>query len=285
MCVLGIVSSRIPVDQVTSGQSSNAGAIAASPASRGRLPADWGPWLVVSIARAVCGVGFALFPVLEQRLGDTALVATCIGLAGITGAAAASVWYASRGPIRRDLAADIVTLLVLIPSLAVTASIFVADSRFGGRSDNFMAAILAVIFIFFIVALIGLSAPDLPRPWSPMAVLPAALAISAVIGSSGRFSAEDFWQGISLAWMVSAIATLAAGTITRLRSLLGPAVYFVFSLGIYLSRDITEESQRISQTSLNVALATVALIGIVIVFMALPARSQSRNRRRIRSDS
>ena len=276
------MSSQIPVEQVTSQRSEEALPVSKNSRNRRRLPEDWGTWLVVSITRSICGVGFVLFPVLERRLGDTALVATCIGLAGIVGATAAGVWYASRGPIRRDLASDMVTLLVLVPALAVTAGIFVADSRFGGRTDNFMAAILAVISIFFIVALVGLTAPDSQRSWSPIVVLPAALVISAVVGSTGRFSAEEFWQGISLAWMVAAIATLAAGTIRGLRSLLGPTVYVLFSLGIYLTRDITEESERISQASLNAALATIVLVGVVVVFMSLPVRPRSQRRSQVR---
>jgi hypothetical protein len=197
-----------------------------------RFPVDWRDWIVPTLGRAAAAIGFVLLPQVEARIGDAALAAVCLAVGAVAIALAFAVWYTT-ALVRRELIADAVSLMVLVPAAGVASGIELADARFGGRSLNFLAATLAILAIFCLSATIGSMGGSARGPVAQASALPAALVIAAVIGGAGRFSAGSLWQGVSLAWMTAAVLTLAMGVLPPARRVFVPTLgYAAFAIAM-----------------------------------------------------
>ena len=100
------------------------------------LPRDWRDWALSALLRACAAFGFLLVPTVESRVGDAALALVCIAAGSAFAAVVGYRWYTTRQPLRVELIADGIALVVLVPALALAAGIQAADSRFGGRDEN-----------------------------------------------------------------------------------------------------------------------------------------------------
>lgn len=184
-----------------------------------------------------------------------------LGVAAVAG----GVWYTLRTPVRRDLAADAVTLACLVPTIVVASGIQLADARFGGRAENVLAAMGAVAAVFAIVAFIGASERGAGFGFVALAALPAALSVAAIIGGTTVFAGGQTWQGLSLAWMAAAGATLVYLVIPASRGWVSIVVFAGFAAAM-----LTLPDRRVTastQADLDVALLTVAAVAAIIVLI------------------
>ncbi len=226
------------------------------------LPPDWRVWLLSATARAGVATGFLLVPTVRLQLGDASLAVLCFVLAGCVVATLAGHLYFVRERARRDLAADAIAVLALVPAAIVAASIQGADDRFGGRTENVLAALGAATMIFGIVAIVARADHRITFADASLGSLGGALALAAIIGSSPRFSGGDVWQALSLAWMVAALSSLVFAMLPgRARALLPIAVYGTFSLAILLlPADTPNQSVNTSSLPAMALIATGAVM-------------------------
>ena len=84
-----------------------------------RFPVDWRDWIVPTLGRAAAAIGFVLLPQVEARIGDAALAAVCVATGAVAIALAFAVWYTT-ALVRRELIADAVSLMVLVPAFTVS---------------------------------------------------------------------------------------------------------------------------------------------------------------------
>lgn len=231
------------------------------------LPADWPVLLVLAISRAVVAAGFVFVPAFRPRLGDATLTVITIGLALGVAAAAGGVWHVLRTPVRRDLLADVVTLTCLVPTIVVASGIQLADARFGGRAENVLAAMGAVAAVFAIVAFTGASEGGTRFGFVALAALPAALSVAAIIGGTTVFAGGQTWQGLSLAWMAAAGASLVYLVAPGARGWVSILVFTGFAAAMLTlpDRRVTESSRA----DLDVALLTVAAVAAIVVVIGL----------------
>lgn len=195
------------------------------------LPAGWRAWLLSATARAGVAIGFLLVPNVRVQLEDAAISVVCMVLAGCLAALAAGHVYVTQQPARRDLAADAVAVLALVPSAIVAASIQSADDRFGGRTENVLAALTATAMIFGIVALVARADRRAGFGEATLGALGGALSLAAVTGNTARFPTADVWQALALAWMVAASASLLFALVPRpLRTVVPLVAYAGFAL-------------------------------------------------------
>lgn len=236
------------------------------------LPAGWRVWLLSAAARTGAATGFLLVPNVRVQLGDAAMSVVCFVLAGCLAALGAGYVYVTQQPTRRDLAADAVAALALVPSAIVAASIQSADDRFGGRTENVLAALAATAMIFAIVALIARVDNRAGFGEATLGALGGALSLAAVIGNTARFPTGDVWQALALAWMVAATASLLFAVLPKpIRTILPLATYAIFALVItQLPAEVTANPVETG------SLPTMALIatGAIMVLIA-PGKSTS----------
>ena len=240
-----------------------------------RLPADWREWLLPTLNRAIAAIGFVVLPRVEERMGDPALAAVCIGAGGTAIALTILVWYTT-AMIRRELVADAVTALVLVPATSLASGIELADARFGGRSLNFLAATLAILAIFLITATIGSLGGSARGPLAQASVLPGALVIAACIGGASRFSSGTFWQGVSLAWMAAAALTLLIAFLPQARRTLIPTLgYAVFAIVMLYLGLASGSGESIEGAVAALAAAATALPGFMMILLGQGPRARA----------
>lgn len=232
-----------------------------------RFPVDWRDWIVPTLGRAAAAAGFVLLPQVEARIGDAALAAVSVATGAVAIGLALVVWYTA-ALVRRELVADAVSLLVLVPAAGVASGIELADARFGGRSLNFLAATLAILAIFCLCATLGSMGGSARGPVAQASALPAALVIAAVIGGASRFSAGSLWQGVSLAWMAAAVLTLAMGVIPPARRLYVPTLgYAAFAVSMLFIGLASGSGASIAGSTAALAVAATAFAGVVLIIL------------------
>ena len=78
-------------------------------------------------------------------------------------------------------ATDAVTLVLLVPVVAVASGIEVADIRLGGATGHFLAAAIAVLAVVAILAIVAiLTSVETPMA-TGIALLPATLTVAATM--------------------------------------------------------------------------------------------------------
>lgn len=232
-----------------------------------RFPVDWRDWIVPTLNRAAAAAGFVLLPQVEERIGGAALAAVCVATGAVAIGLALVVWYTA-ALFRRELVADAISLLVLVPAASVASGIELADARFGGRSLNFLAATLAIMAIFCLTATIGSMAGSARGPVAQTSALPAALVIAAVIGGASRFSGGNLWQGISLAWMVAALLTLATAVLPPTRRVFVPTLgYAAFAIGMLFLGLASGSGQSIAGSTAALAVTATVFAGFVLIIL------------------
>lgn len=230
----------------------------------------WLSGLIVGGNRAVAGVGFALVPVLESRFDDASLILVCLLLAGITGGVVFADWWFTRRSPRRELAADLVSLAVLVPASSVARMIAVADSRLGGRDLNYIAAALGVLAVFLIIVSVSLSDESSPPSHSTIGVLPAAILLVALFAGSSAASTANLWQAASLAWIVSAIMTVVYGLAgTSWRSFIAPVSYALFAVVVLTAVDQDSSRRTVSSVHQELSVGILLLVGLILLAMGL----------------
>lgn len=231
------------------------------------------------LTRAGVAVGFTATPAVAERVDDAALALVCVVLAVAVWTALGLDWYARRELDRIELAVDGLSILVLVPTVALSGGLQVADGRFGGRLENIVAAFLTSVAVMFMLLLVSRSAP-VRWPSAPIvALLPAALSAAVIFGGPGLFTTGRTWQGISLAWMVAALFTLLCAILPRqLRPMLALIAYAGVSL-VVLVWSATSSGPNINTAANTLSIVSVVLIGVLVLlasYESSPRRGTSR---------
>lgn len=219
------------------------------------------------LIRALCAVGFGFVPGLAVRFGDAALSVVSTGLAL---ALLAIVLFLRRvgRPTEWRLLADAVTLFVLVPVLVTASGIEVADARLGGRSTNFLAAVGVTLLIYTIVVVLSTRGGADRNPVSQIGALPGALSIALILLGTDYFSAGALWRGLSIAWMVAAVATVVAIFLSvRARALVAPAAFALVALGMITPDFVGESERSLSSGSAGIAVLTTAIVAVILVLI------------------
>lgn len=233
------------------------------------LPRDWRDWALSALLRACAALGFLLVPTVETRVGDAALAFVCIVAGSGFAAVVGYRWYTTRQPLRVELIADGIALVVLVPALALAAGIQAADSRFGGRDENVVAATIATLLIFLIVTVIARAVDSERGRQVAIALLPAALTFAATVGGGDRFASGEFWKGAALAWIVAGVTTLIYGLMPRSAGVIVlSGVYGVFAIVVLLTRETQTGFQDANQSMGWLAVAALLVVGGIIAVAA-----------------
>lgn len=216
------------------------------------------------MARAFCGVTFAGYAAFDERFGDAALVVMSLGLAAFVAAITFVAVKMLSGYTVGVLAGDIPALLVLPSVLWIASGIEVADPTFGGSTGRFLLAATAVLCVQAIIGTVAamLNTDDPER--AAVGALGGTFAVIGVLGAGGRFAASDLPDGLSLAWMAVAMATLADGLVaSRNRA----AVRLASTIGFLLLVVVMSLAARAEMSSggANRAIAMLAALAAVAV--------------------
>lgn len=219
----------------------------------------------IALSRAACAIGFGMVPGVSNRFGDAALVVVCL-LLGLAVSGAVAMLHRAGRPLGWQLIADAITLMVLLPALITASGIEVADARYGGRGENFLAAAAALVLLYVIVTTVA------TRGWSDLRITgqtgaaPAALSITIILLGTNHFSAGGMWRGLSIAWMVAAgvtlMVTLSPG---RFRQFVVPGTFLAFAVGVVMLNASSDGRALSSGTSTVAALATAVVAAILIL--------------------
>ena len=228
------------------------------------------------LTRALCAVGFGFVPGVSDRLGDSALTVVSSLLAAMMVAIFVGLIRLGRAPEWR-LIADAVALFVLVPVLVTASGIEVADARLGGRSSNFLAAAVALVLIYAITAIIATRGGADRNAASQIGALPGALSIAVVVLGTTHFSASAIWRGLSIAWMVAAVATVLAMFVPlNLRALVAPVVFLLFTVGVVVPDFLSENEAILDAGSAGIAMVTVVVVALVLLFIPSAPRRTRR---------
>lgn len=215
-----------------------------------------------------------MVPGVSNRFGDAALVIVCLLLGAAVACAAAMIYRAGR-PLEWQLLADAMTLVVLLPALITASGIEVADARYGGRGENFLAAAIALVLLYVVVTTVA------TRGWSELRTLgqtgavPAAFSITIILLGTNHFSAGGMWRGLSVAWIVAAGVTMLTTLVPgRYRHWVVPTSFMVFAVGVVLLNASSEGRALDSGTSTVAALATATVAAILILVPLLAPPTQ-----------
>ncbi|MEZ4522251.1 MAG: hypothetical protein R3A46_11505 [Thermomicrobiales bacterium] len=233
---------------------------------------DWRNWLLSGTVRAGVATGFLMIPTVRVQLGEAAIALLCLFLGVVLAGVLGGHWYIARRTARRDIAADIVAIVALTPSAIVAAGIQGAEDRFGGRTVNVLAALGSTLLIFAIVAFVAQLDERIEFGAAAMGSLGGALTFAALLANPDRYSANEVWQPLSIAWMVAAGATILFGVLPGgIRSFFPIAVYVAFAaVFLFLPVETTPEESASGVESLAI-LATV-ITGAIMILIA-PART------------
>lgn len=228
------------------------------------IASDWRDRVPAAVVRVLAGATFISLSAFEVRLGGLALPVLCVVLAALTGIAA---WLLGRSEAQRSWslnATDSVTLLLLVPVVAVASGIEVADIRLGGATGHFVAAALAVLAVVGIVSVVAILA-SVEAPLSTgIALLPATLIVAATIAAAERFAADNLGQGLTAAWMIAALATLVDGAIaSRFRALVPPIAFAVFAIIVAIAG--SSGGTDVSRSNAAIAFLTTAASGTALL--------------------
>jgi hypothetical protein len=221
-------------------------------------------------------MAFATMPALDDRFGAATLALMCAAMAALCVGSVYLVRNADVGQTWPLIATDALTLLLLVPVVAVASGIEVADAQLAGQADNFAASAVAVIAVTIIIGLtatvLSFRSPSLGQ----LALLPATLIVAAAIAGADRFSAGTLAQGLSVAWMVAALLTLVEGLSgAHIRPLLPASGFSIFAIAVALiSRNGT--AAHVSTTNAAIALIVTAIAGGVLLLVpGFSARMQA----------
>ena len=217
-----------------------------------------------AVVRVLVGATFIALPAFEVRLGGLGLPVICAVLAVLTGVAAVLL---ARSEALRSWSlcvTDAVSLLLLVPVVAVASGIEVADIRLGGATANFIAVAVAVLAVLGIVTVVAvLTSVESPLS-TGIALLPAALIVAATIAAAERFAADNLGQGLTAAWMIAALATLLDGALTaKSRALVPPVAFAVFAVVVALAGNSSEAD--VSRSNATIAFLTTAASGVALL--------------------
>ena len=214
--------------------------------------------------RVLVGAAFIALPAFEVRLGGLALPMMCVVLATLTGFAAL---VQGRSEALRSWslnATDAVTLVLLVPVVAVASGIEVADIRLGGATAHFIAAALAVLAVLAIVAIVAIVTSVEEPLATGIALLPATLTVAAAIAAAERFAADNLGQGLTAAWMIAALATLVDGAVpVRNRALIPPIGFAVFAMVFAIAG--STGGADVSRSNATIAFLTTAISGAMLI--------------------
>lgn len=225
------------------------------------------------LIRALCAVGFGFVPSFDARFGDASLAVVSSGLAMFVFAIVLLLLHAGR-PAEWPLLADAVSLLVLVPVIITASGIEVSDARLGGRSTNFLAAAGAVILVYLIVVVIATRGGADRTASSQVGVLPGSLSIAIILLGTEHFSAGAIWRGLSIAWMVAAIATVTAMFVSmRARLFVAPAAFALVAIGVVVPDFLGDSERSLSSGSSGIAVLSTAVVASVLVLIPLRPRS------------
>jgi hypothetical protein len=228
---------------------------------------DWITRIPPALVRSGVALGFASLAAFEERFGGLAVPVLCFGLAS---ACVLAVYLMRTFEIDTAWplpAVDAVTVVMLVPVVVVASGIEVADARLGGEVMNFAAAATAVVATVCIVALLASWLTARVRELAPLAFLPAALVVAAIIAGAERFAADALAAGLSMAWMAAAVATLLDGIGgKRMRPLLPAATFALFAIAVaLLGRSGT--TAYVTSTNTAIALIVTALAGAALLLL------------------
>lgn len=227
-------------------------------------------------------------PALEGRLGDAAVAASLLALAALFGIGAYLV-YRSEAQISWPLPAiDAVTMLAVVPSALVAASLAIADQRVGGGWGPVLAAAIATgcaLVVTFLFSALTTSMAEAPAETAALAFLPGPLVVAALVLGASQFGAQQAALGLSAALMVAALATLADGMIdARLRPL-NAVVWFVLFTAAVAVVTRGSGSTSVATSSNAISLLVTAVAGVLLLAApALAARMDRQRRRRFRPE-
>ncbi len=229
----------------------------------------------LALSRAACAVGFGMVPGVSSRFGDAALVIVCM-LLGLAVAGAAAMLYRAGKQLEWQLIADAMTLMVLLPALITASGIEVADARYGGRGENFLAAAAALVLLYVVVTTVA------TRGWADLRLagqtgaVPAALSITIVLLGTNHFSAGGMWRGLSVAWMVAAgvtlLVTLSPG---RYRHVVVPVTFLIFAVGVVML-NASSDGRALSSGTSSVAALTTAVVAAILILIPLLSPATKR---------
>lgn len=222
----------------------------------------------------MCAVGFGFVPGLERNLGESALTAVSWGLGLLLLGGIVLLRRAGR-PIEWRIAADAISLLVLVPVLVMASSIEVADARLGGRSLNLLAAAVATLLVYLIVVTVATRAGADRTPASQIGALPGALAILIILLGTEYFAAGAAWRGLSIAWMVAAVASVVSTFVSvHARAIVAPVALALVAIGLLVPDFLGESERSLSAQSSGIAVIVSALAALVLILV--PHRGRVR---------
>jgi hypothetical protein len=222
----------------------------------------------VALSRAACAVGFGMVPGMSNRFGDAALVVVCV-LLGAAVAGAVFLLYRAGRALEWQLVADAMTLIVLLPALITASGIEVADARYGGRGENFLAAATALVLLFVVVTTVATRGWANLRTSGQTGSVPAAFSITIILLGTNHFSAGGMWRGLSIAWMVAAGVTLLATLApARYRPYIVPGSFILVAVGVVML-NASGSSQSISSGASAVAALATAIVAAILIFVPL----------------
>jgi hypothetical protein len=222
------------------------------------------------VVRAVAAIGFLALPALESRLGNLAIVMACLGLAVFAALGAGAIYRSEAEETWLLSATDAGAILLVIPAVAVTGSIVVADPQIGGAGGNALAGMLSVIGAVLICAVVAITTSVWTSPrLSALALLPAALLVASVVLGAEQFGTHRLPQGIAGALVIASMGTLIEGlTVERYRSLVPPLTFAIFAVVIAVTAR-TNASGSMTSDNQVVTLVGTTLVGCLLV--ALPS--------------
>lgn len=220
----------------------------------------------LGLVRAACAIGFGFVPAASSRFGDAALVLVAVALAVMVVAVVTLLQRMNR-PLEWPLLADAATLFVLVPVLVTASAIEVADARFGGRGENFLAAASAVVLLYLIVATIATRGWSVRGASGQIGALPGPLSITIILLGTANFSAGGIWRGLSIAWMAAALITAVAVFVpVRYRPIVAPSALSLFAIFVVLQDASSGSGSPIgSGASAIAAIATACVAGVLIL--------------------
>ncbi|HQX63540.1 MAG TPA: hypothetical protein PK593_08790 [Thermomicrobiales bacterium] len=242
-----------------------------------------------TIFRALGATLLLAVPALNERLGDIALALTLVALAALFAVGAYAV-HRSEAQVSWPITAiDTISMLTVVPTALVAASLVIADPRIGGGWGPALAAatapICAMVVALLFAALLT-SMAEAPAVSAALAFLPGPLAVTAVVLGAGRFGAQQASIGLSLALMISALATLSDGMLDdALRPLNPIAWYVVFVGGIAVIARGAGSTTVMASANMIALLTTIVAGGLLVATPALTMRIDRQRRKRIRPDA
>jgi hypothetical protein len=158
--------------------------------------------------------------------------------------------------------------------VAFAAGIEVAHESLGGEASTFLAAAIAVVGATAVAAVTAALLSTNDPLYAALALLPAPMAVAAIIAGAERFAANAVGQGLSAVWMIAALATLADGLAgPRWRPLVPPFAFAAFALIVVAVEQ--DGAGVVGRTNASIAFLATIVCGALLLIVA-PAASRAR---------